>query len=35
MRHGMNEAEIRAEIIVQIVAGSDTTATVIRTTMRS
>ena len=34
MRHGMTEKETQTEIIVQIVAGSDTTATAIRSTLR-
>ncbi|KAB5531207.1 cytochrome P450 [Coniochaeta sp. 2T2.1] len=33
MRHGMTEKETQTEIIVQIVAGSDTTATAIRSTL--
>lgn len=33
MRHGMNKSETIAESLIQIIAGSDTTATAIRSTM--
>lgn len=33
MRHGMNKSETLAESLVQIIAGSDTTATAIRSTV--
>ncbi len=34
MRHGMDENETKSEVIIQIAAGSDTTASTIRVTMR-
>lgn len=33
MRHGMNKQETLAESLIQVIAGSDTTATAIRSTM--
>jgi cytochrome P450 len=33
MRHGMNKSETLAESLIQIIAGSDTTATSIRSTI--
>lgn len=33
MRHGMKKSETLAESLIQIIAGSDTTATAIRTTV--
>lgn len=33
MRHGMNKSETVAESLIQIIAGSDTTATAIRSTV--